>query len=238
MARRYHSLKRALAYSLNGLCATLLALPAAAGCKVGSDALGVEYRIEKRDLRGELRSSTPLTLWRLDSEVAHERPAQGLTDVWNRLPDGRLRPVRYFDEYRHGIEYQPGDIPLSDNWSKQSQLLSDEALSAMRLVATHGEGCYRTERYERALREGKLEVLWNPALKLLVRLDRSHAGGTTTLVTQALTTDRERVRQAMLSRADYQTTDFADIGDNESDPFLKRMIRLGFVSHHEGGHVH
>ena len=29
----------------------------------------------------------------------------------------------------------------------------------------------------------------------------------------------------------FQTTDYADIGDNESDPFLAKMINLGFIEH-------
>ncbi|MBX2880378.1 MAG: hypothetical protein KTR32_10625 [Granulosicoccus sp.] len=31
------------------------------------------------------------------------------------------------------------------------------------------------------------------------------------------------------------TMDFADIGDNESDPFLKTMITFGFISHGASG---
>ena len=27
----------------------------------------------------------------------------------------------------------------------------------------------------------------------------------------------------------YELTDYADIGDNESDPFLAKMINLGFI---------
>ena len=34
---------------------------------------------------------------------------------------------------------------------------------------------------------------------------------------------------------DYQTTDYADIGDSESDPFLRKMINLGFVEHGSSG---
>jgi hypothetical protein len=31
----------------------------------------------------------------------------------------------------------------------------------------------------------------------------------------------------------YDATDFADIGDNESDPFFRKMINLGFITHNE-----
>jgi len=33
----------------------------------------------------------------------------------------------------------------------------------------------------------------------------------------------------------YQTTDYADIGDNEGDPFLAKMINLGFIEHGASG---
>ena len=33
----------------------------------------------------------------------------------------------------------------------------------------------------------------------------------------------------------YQTTDYAYIGDNENDPFLAKMINQGFVEHGASG---
>ena len=43
------------------------------------------------------------------------------------------------------------------------------------------------------------------------------------------------ITQAFRQRANYQTTDFADIGDNEADPFLIKMINLGFIEHGSSG---
>lgn len=48
-------------------------------------------------------------------------------------------------------------------------------------------------------------------------------------------TDPEAVMTAFEDRSRYASTDYADIGDNESDPFLLRMVNLGFVEHGGSG---
>jgi hypothetical protein len=40
---------------------------------------------------------------------------------------------------------------------------------------------------------------------------------------------------AFALRDDYRTIDYADIGDSEDDPFVRKMIRMGFVSHGASG---
>ena len=36
----------------------------------------------------------------------------------------------------------------------------------------------------------------------------------------------------------YQTTDFADIGDDHTDPFLTDMVHQGFIEHGSDGVYH
>lgn len=45
--------------------------------------------------------------------------------------------------------------------------------------------------------------------------------------------DEAEVRKMFRQWDDYETTDYADIGDNESDPFLMRMINMGFLHGHQ-----
>ncbi len=41
--------------------------------------------------------------------------------------------------------------------------------------------------------------------------------------------DAKEVDRFFAQRSQYQTTDFADIGDDHSDPFLTKMVTLGFI---------
>ncbi len=50
-----------------------------------------------------------------------------------------------------------------------------------------------------------------------------------------IVSDPATVQAAFDRRASYLSTDYADIGDNESDPFLLRMINLGFIEHGGSG---
>ena len=50
--------------------------------------------------------------------------------------------------------------------------------------------------------------------------------------------NQQKVQVEFAKWDNYQTTDYADIGDNESDPFLAKMINLGFVEHGASGFYH
>ena len=43
------------------------------------------------------------------------------------------------------------------------------------------------------------------------------------------------LQQRLASRDDYTLIDFADIGDSEENPFVKKMINWGFVEHGASG---
>lgn len=47
--------------------------------------------------------------------------------------------------------------------------------------------------------------------------------------------DKKSINASFAQRDMYQSTDFADIGDNESDPFLMNMMNLGFIEHGNSG---
>lgn len=61
-------------------------------------------------------------------------------------------------------------------------------------------------------------------------------GGTLTVWRRLeIVSDPTSAQAAFDRRASYASTDYADIGDNESDPFLLRMINLGFIEHGGSG---
>lgn len=58
---------------------------------------------------------------------------------------------------------------------------------------------------------------------------------TQTLTLDKVKFDKAAVMQQFANWDSFQTTDYADIGDNEGDPFLAKMINLGFIEHGASG---
>ena len=103
-------------------------------------------------------------------------------------------------------------------------------------------GCHRIENYEYTPvnKDGKpdsfsrMTLSWMPELKLVQRYELRSIGQlgqrrVTQWQMDKLHTDPAQVSSAMSSFKDFGATDYADIGDNESDPFLMKMIKLGFI---------
>ncbi len=211
-------------------------------CETNPNKMGAHYMLEKKLHKQAgseaLTSTSRLALWRRGKEVAHELEDQQVTEVWNLLPNGRVRPVRYFDEYRRGIEYQPNEVEGSTDekiWAKKTRLITKISKNTMKLLRSQGDGCDKLDYYS-AQRKGVHYLLtWSPSKELPVRYKEvtQHYSFTATLTLYE--PDESKVDSFFTDRDSYQTTDYADIGDNESDPFLLKMINLGFVSHGASG---
>ena len=195
--------------------------------------LGARYQITSNDAKGDRKES--FNLWRKPNLVAHERPAQKVTDIWNHLRDGRTRPIRYFDGDQRAIEYQPGEVK-NQSWEIQNQLLSSDWLQALTLVEEKGVGCWREQIYRLSANKQPTQTLiWLPELKLVKAFDQVVNSNIRHWELINVESDPATVAKEFAQRDSYLSTDFIDIGDNESDPFLRQMINLGFVEHAETG---
>lgn len=206
---------------------------------VAPEYLGAKYRmsaslVASPDTPADV---TQLFLWRRGEEVAHEYANKQVTEIWNRLVNGAIRPVRYFDEHQRGIEYQPGEVSTSGegrDWPTKYQLIPDTFFSQLTLEKTEGEGCNQEKHFELVNAQGQLKLVWLPEMRLVKYYEEKTGLRTIEWVLESVTA-ADDVDKAFEARASYQTTDYADIGDNESDPFLRKMINLGFVSHGASG---
>ncbi|OZG74996.1 hypothetical protein BTA51_00920 [Hahella sp. CCB-MM4] len=207
-------------------------------CDLDPAHVGAKYEITSQTTQPKKSSERVMYLWRNDKEVAHQYPQEQVTEIWNLVSDGRIRPIRYFESERRGIEYQPEDINKGKgdrNWPGKFQLISDQQKNKMTLVSSDGAGCDRIETYEFKDGKAQIRLSWLPALKLV----QSYSVQQKHLSLQWQLTDvfdnQNRIQALFQSYRDYQLTDYADIGDNESDPFLQKLINLGFVSHGASG---
>lgn len=201
-------------------------------CAVDSAQLAAHYQVKEND------SAYTMTLWRNGNSIAQEFENTHIVNMWHLLPNQQLRLVRYFDAQQRAIEYEPNDIRYrsqGDHWQYMSQLVSDAMLSEMQKQSTTGEGCERVETYHSVKGDETIELEWLPELKLVKTMTIHGHEGETHWQMEKLIKDQKLVKQQFLSRDRYESTDYADIGDNESDPFLLKMIKLGYIQHGGSG---
>lgn len=244
-----------------GSASTVLAADAQVSCDELSQHLQASYTISSN--RGK---DVTLNFWRADSKVLYHYPDRHLADQWTVMSNGYLKPVRYFTADKRAIEYDAFDINGgrgSRDWESRSHWITRDQLEAMQLTGSEGEGCMKTETYEYSPRDetGKavpfstVSLSWLPELQLVqsYRVRSTDSLGQRRIIQwqlDVLKTDKALVETALHAYDGYAAADYADVGDNESDPFLMKMIKLGFVQHGasgfydsdgsplSGGHVH
>lgn len=222
------------------LLSHLLMSPMAwSACAVSGDwadnPVKAQYSIMQSDKSHSASEQKPmdLILWRYKNQVAHQYPQRQISEVWYQQKNHQIKLTRHFDVKQKGIEYQAGEINHQDkaDWGVKSHLISKLLFSQLNLNRQVQGEC-DTVHYYSGTQEGKtVELRWLAGQKLIQYL---HISGQQTSQTWQLVRSSHHLQTiaGQFNRWDnYHTTDYADIGDNESDPFLAQMIHQGFVGH-------
>ncbi|BDX07908.1 hypothetical protein [Planctobacterium marinum] len=203
-----------------------------------SEPLLANYEITVKH-NGHAQSTRQLALWRLSAnQVVHQFNQQQLSQHWTLQKNSRVKLLKLFDAHDRGVEYAAADIKghQKRDWSEKYQLLSDDFLAQLNSVT-----CYQDDHY------GKVQVLsteaatrnltveWLPEYKLIKSIKTQSKNGTEHWQLVSLSRDKEKISAQAQLWEKYYLTDYADIGDNESDPFLMQMINLGFVEEAASG---
>ncbi len=222
------------------LCAALLAVAAASASAQTCDvpqAVEAAYTVTEYDADGQAKSY-PLNVIRSGSKVVYQYPASQMADVWTLEQRGQLSLARYFDAHRRGIEYYAGDLRSlqehkSNQWQKLAHVVDVSALSPH---SRSGSGCKASELY----RGNGYEVAYLTAYRLPERINFYLNGKRTVAYRLNKIGAYPDFDNMMAAYQTYPTLDFADIGDSEADPFVRRMINMGFIEHHHenDGHKH
>lgn len=209
-------------------------------CNESAESLGAKYSIKKTLLvpKSEDKESTnnemSFELWRKGCDVLHINSAKQLSVVWHKLSNNEVQQISYFDQYQRGIEFEPVKVS-SGNWDNTLQLISTAKLTKMTLIETKGKGLELIEHYRLNDGDSSINVWWQPAIKIAQQIIyRDNYYETVWLLTEKVLSTNN-IDTVFAQRQNYQMTDYADIGDNESDPFLRKMIHLGFVKHGSSG---
>jgi hypothetical protein len=178
---------------------------------------------------------TTLVLWRKNNVVAHQYPSTQITEMWQKTNNRLIKPIRFFNAHNRAIEYQPGEVvhgKKETDWSYRNQLISDNLLKSMQEVKTHGEACEQVIQLVQKNKHSELLIEWMPLLKLIksFQFKGQHRQESWQLI--ELDTQAAKTEAYFDKLYTYQSTDYADIGDDHTDEFLTKMVTLGFV---EGG---
>ena len=204
-------------------------------CEVSADVISAYYQLDTQTTHHELKQPPVQQLFELhrnNNQILQRNVSKGINDIWS-LHANRLSLSRAFDKYQHIIDYQPNELRYQPQWQEVFQLVAIPALNQMQLVEQKGSGCLLEEHY---LLKGNtlkgqyhsFQLVWLPNLRLVKSLKLQSAQLTRQWQLTKYQHNDDKMSALFKQYETYQTTDYADVGDNEGIPFLAKMINQGF----------
>jgi hypothetical protein len=216
--------------------ALVLALSTSASAEEGcpaKSALDAHYQTQRTLISSGETERTEVELLRQEGLVMHRYP-NGLGDIWHKVTPTQLRLDRFFDDDKRLIEYESADLTLvgkQKSWDSIYHMIEPKFLEQLAVTETKGSGCDLIITYTGSVHGRDYTVEWNPNIELLVSLSMRSDTLQESWKMTSLQTEPQQIQAAFDQRFSYMNTDFADIGDNEADPFLVKMINLGYIEH-------
>jgi len=228
----------------------------ASECKASSALLSAYYDFNHKTLSSsqdstkvsnkvsnKIENTHKFELHRNNNSVIQRNNSQGVDDIWS-LNGTRLSLNRAFEQYKHTIEYQSNELRFKPRWQDISQLVVTPELDEMQLVAEKKSGCLLEQHYTLKTQQSEYQLVWLPKLKLVKFFELKNASSTQQWALTDYQTNAEKITSLFNKYDSYQSTDYADVGDNESIPFLAAMINQGFSTaqntqathNHHGAH--
>ncbi len=171
--------------------------------------------------------------YREGSRVAYEYLSVGMTEVWTKLPKNRVSLTRVFNNYKRSIEYDTIDLEMEN---RRSSWASHKNFSFIKNIdydlgqEEYVDGC-KVWHYVKKAENLEINMYWDNKRDILISFDLKE-NNIYKYRYKLIGVKEERLSYIQKALA-YDSTDYADIGDNESDPFFRKMISLGFISHKE-----
>lgn len=208
-------------------------------CLLEPQQLVANYKVIQHSHAAQ-QAKNKITLIRDGNQLIHLFNDKGYGDLWSKSINDQLMLTRFFPKYQRSIEYQAEDLTTSRKnkylWQQKTQMISPELLKKMTIMRTEGTGCKQVDVLTYQHKGKKYLLRWLPKLALVEYFDILK--GDMKLMSwqlESVTNISEEYGQLITDIQHYQSTDYIDIGDNESDPFLAKMINQGFVSQSEAG---
>ena len=175
-------------------------------------------------------------LWRGTEEVESWQVGSKEGEVTSLDGAGGVQFRRVFHPERTEVFYSAMELKVlgkTRDWSQSFSLVSPSFLKE-KLVVTGSEVLLGTtlEKYEGTVEGRNWKVLWSPLEQLAyqVHVDSERGSSTTTLF-ERYSLDHQPWER--LRKRGYNSIDFADLGDSETNPVIRRIMdRLGVSCSH------
>lgn len=192
-------------------------------CNQVTDQLIANYAVTMANGEPQL-----ITLIRDGNKVARHNKTLQFVDIWYRH-NQRVSLTRIFENYNRAIEYSAADIQQTpERWQTEYQIISPVTFKRLKAVKQEANSCDALVVYQSP--DQRLEVSWLNALSLPKEIHWQGLQGNEhwQLLSLSQPTQRAQIATLFARWQQVPTTDYADIGDNESDEVLSKMIKQGF----------
>jgi len=226
---KYFLILLGLAFSYQSFASTL--------CQHDSSIIRAEYALVSQTNNSPEQHKKSI-LWRKNDTVAHQTFLPKMTHVWSKGYNSNIRYSRYFDDYARAIDYQTIGLSGLDGdrfFDKKYMFFDRDLLSHMKKMKTLKSGCDAVDVYQWKQDMALITVKWSPAKQLILEYTHRINGKFQSVKLIHVDDDASLVSDFFEQLQQYKSTDFVDVGDNESDPFLRKMINLGYVDHSAKG---
>lgn len=142
----------------------------------------------------------------------------------------RLSLSRAFEKYPYTIEYQSNELRYQPQWQDVFQLIATPELAQMQLVEQKGTGCLLEQHYVLKGKQKEYQLVWLPNLRLVKLFQLKNAKLTRQWQLTKYQHNAKQITALFTQYTSYQSTDYADVGDNEGIPFLATMINQGIFN--------
>ena len=207
-------------------------------CKIESNNIWVNYQKTTMVKNVESHKAETFSLIRNNNSVAHVSPQVRQVDLWHRVRGNNVMLTRFFTDVKQAIEYQPQEIKSGVSFLEKFQLLTLGFLEKLTLVEEKKYACHSEQVLELKGKQQSIFLIWQKELQLPKYLKIVEGERVVTWQQQTLSSNQEEIKQYLDQLSGYQVTDYADIGDNENNPVLAKMIYQGFTPPQKSDEVH
>ncbi|MDQ3775010.1 MAG: hypothetical protein M3461_11940 [Pseudomonadota bacterium] len=176
-------------------------------------------------------------LWRDDQRVETRTVGGVFSEIWSRDSEGRISKEQVFPDDRAVVDYYPGDLAAMQkhlSWRHLQSLIDPQALGTHLKEVSSRRATTGLVKVFRGTPDGvSTEVHWLVSISLPLLIERRDQSRR--IVTRLLETwpvDAAPVpRSKTETLGEYRRVDFADFGDKEKDPLVRKATRVAGRHH-------
>ena len=206
-------------------------------------AIACRYESSQQILASPHDTQSPATptssyLWR-ESDRVETRDEGGETGaLWERSNAGVIFFRKLYHQAHKAIEYYPDDLRAAGNnlsWDAIASTFDPKLLgSALKRVANENYLGREAERYRGEVDGVVMEVVWLTQERIPAMVTKTAANRVDTLRLAEIWPIEKApwMRSTSVLLEQYRHLDFTDLGDIESDPFVKSVVSNAHDHHH------